>query len=69
MNIEEALGRHRDRLMGVADVTGVGIGSKGGKPAIVVMVKRLAPEVKARIPRTLEGHDVVVEQSGEITAL
>jgi len=55
-------------LLAVPGVTGLGIGGQGGKPAIVVMVKQLTPDVKAGIPRTLEGYPVVVEQSGEIVA-
>jgi len=68
MNIEEALDRHRDRFMALPGVTGIGLGSKDGNPAIVIMVKQLTLDVKARLPRTLEGHPVVVEQSGEIVA-
>ena len=68
MNIEEVLDRHRDRLMAIPGVSGLGIGDKGGNPAIVIMVKQLTPDLKARLPRALEGHPVVVEQSGEIVA-
>jgi hypothetical protein len=68
MNIEQAFDRHHDRLMAVPGVTGLGIGDKDGKPAIVIMVKELTPDLKARLPEALEGHPVVVEQSGEIVA-
>ena len=68
MNIEEVLGRHQERLMAVPGVSGVGVGQSDGKSAIVIMVKQLTPDLKARLPRTLEGHAVVVEQSGEIVA-
>ena len=49
-------------------VTGVGIGEKAGKPTIVVIVGHMTPELTARLPGSLEGYQVVVEQSGEITA-
>ena len=38
MNIEQACGRHHDRLMAVHGVTGLGIGDKDGQPAIVITV-------------------------------
>lgn len=68
MTIEQVFDRHHDRLMAVPGVTGLGIGDKGGKQAILVMVEQLTPDLKARIPRALEGYPVVVEQSGEIVA-
>lgn len=68
MNIKEVFDRHHDRLMAVPGVTGLGIGEKDGNPAIVIMVRQLTPDLKARLPRALEGHAVVVEQSGEIVA-
>jgi hypothetical protein len=68
MNIEQAFKRHHDQLVAVPGVTGMGIGRRDDKPAIVIMVKQLTPELKARLPQALEGHPVVVEQSGEISA-
>lgn len=68
MDIEQAFDRHHDRLMAIAGISGIGIGDKAGKPAIVIMVKQLTPELKALLPQAIEGHPVVVEQSGEIRA-
>jgi hypothetical protein len=68
MDIEQAFNDHHDRLMAVPGVTGLGIGRKDGKPAIVILVKQLTPDLQARLPRSLSGHPVVVEQSGEIVA-
>jgi len=68
MSIEQVLDRHSKQLLELPGVTGTGIGEQSGKPTIVIMVKNLTPDVKARLPRTLEGHPVVVEESGEITA-
>ena len=68
MTIEQAFERHHDQLMAVPGVTGLGIGERGGRPVIVVMVVRLTADVTARLPRVLEGHPVVVEESGEIVA-
>jgi hypothetical protein len=68
MDIEQAFDRHQERLMAVSGVTGVGIGDKNGKPAIVIMVKQLTPDLKGALPQVIEGHAVVMEQSGEISA-
>jgi hypothetical protein len=68
MNIEQVFSDSHDQLMAIPGVTGIGIGSKDGKPAIVIMVKQLTPALKARLPQSLKGHPVVVEQSGEIVA-
>ena len=68
MDIEKVFDDHHDRLMAIPGVTGIGIGSKDGKPAIVIMVRQLTPAVKERLPRSLNGHPVVLEESGEIVA-
>jgi hypothetical protein len=68
MNIEQVFNDHQDQLMTIPGVTGVGIGSKDGKPAIVVMVERLTPALTALVPRSLKGYPLVVEQSGKIVA-
>lgn len=67
MNIEQVMARHQDQLMAIPGVTGIGIGEQNGQPAIVIMVNRLTLELKARLPRQLDGFPVVVEQSGAIT--
>jgi hypothetical protein len=68
MNIEQVFDRHHDQLMAVPGVTGLGVGDKDGKPAIIILVRQLTLDLKARLPRALEGHPVVIEQSGEIVA-
>ena len=54
--------------MNIPGVAGIGIGSKGENPTFVVLVTDLTSEIKARLPKTIEGIDVIIEQSGEITA-
>lgn len=68
MTIEQVFEHHHDQLMAVPGVVGVGIGAASGEPAIVVMVRKLTSAITARIPRALEGHPVVVEESAEIIA-
>ena len=40
MNIEQVCNAHHDRLMAIPGVTGLGIGNRDGKPAIVIMVSK-----------------------------
>jgi hypothetical protein len=68
MSIQQVVDRHGKRLLELPGVAGVGIGEQSGKPTIVIMVKNLTPDVRANLPQSLEGHPVVVEESGEITA-
>lgn len=68
MNIEQVLDDNRDRLMAIPGVSGVGIGRKDDKPAIVIMVTQLTSDVHAMLPESIGGCPVVVEESGEITA-
>ena len=68
MDIQQVFDQHHDQLMAVPGVTGIGIGTKEGKPAIVIMVGELTPELKTSLPQSLGGHPVVVEESGEISA-
>lgn len=68
MDIDAVLAQHQDQLMALPGVTGVGIGQQADRPVIVVMVRELTPSVREAVPRTLDGHPVVVEGTGEITA-
>jgi hypothetical protein len=68
MTVDEALERSTDRLMSLPGVMGVGVGERDGSPAVVIFVGEVTPEVKGKLPDTLDGYPVVVERSGEITA-
>ena len=68
MSIEQTFDEHHDRLMSIPGVTGIGLGEKDGRPAIVVLVVKLTPTLRASLPHTLNGFPVVVEESGEIVA-
>ena len=65
--IEKVLQSHTDELMAIPGVVGVYQGAlEDGTPCITVMVVESTPELEAKIPKTLEGHPVVVEAGGEI---
>lgn len=69
--IKQVLEAHVDELMAIRGVAGVAIGlsSDGKTPCLQILVTKRTPELEARLPRTLEGHPVVVEETGEIRPL
>lgn len=68
--IAEVLAAHADSIMAIDGVAGVYEGRlDDGTPCIRVLVVRLSAALRARLPRTLEGHPVVVAESGEIRAM
>ncbi len=66
--IDDVLQRHAAELLALPNVVTVGIGERDGQPTIVVGVTEmvssaeLAPE--ERVPETLEGHEVDVQELG-----
>ncbi len=58
---------HTDELMSIHGVVGVYIGAyDDGIKCIGVMVDTLTSEIEKKIPKTLEGHPVRVEETGVI---
>ncbi len=68
MKINVILDKHHDEIMAIPGVVGVGIGNKNGSSAIVIMVKELTPVLKTKLPQSLDGVPVAIEQTGEISA-
>ena len=60
------IARHATELMGTPGVVGVYEGETDGRPVLRVMVLSRADSTMKRIPGSLEGYDVEVEQSGPI---
>ncbi len=67
--IKGALKKHTRDLMSMPGVVGTGQGLCEGKPCIKVFVIEKTPDLNQKIPKTLEGYPVVVEETGEIKAL
>ena len=67
--IEKVLSEHTDRLMTIPGVVGTAQGLCEGKPCIKVLVNRKTPDLEKRVPKTLEGWDVVIEVVGDVKAL
>jgi hypothetical protein len=72
ITIDEAKRRHEDELLDLPNVTGVAIGERGGKPVIKVFVTDQVRESMLgpheRVPASLEGYEVDVEEIGVIRA-
>lgn len=67
--IEEVLQQHTGAWMGLPGVQGTALGKLHGQPCIVVYVAQTTEELKAAIPRSVEGYPVHLEQTGEFRAL
>jgi hypothetical protein len=68
MKEEEVLSKNENRLMSIPGVNGVGISESNGQIVISVMVKSLTPELKAQLPKDLDGVPVKVDVIGEVNA-
>lgn len=72
MSIDAVRTKYEERLMKLPNVTGVGIGQRAGKDVIKVFVTRKMSESALRpdeiVPRSLEGVETDVEETGVITA-
>lgn len=67
--IETVLKEHTDHLMSLPGVVGTAIGECEGKPCIKVLVVRKSAELARKIPPTLDGFPVAIQETGEIRAL
>ena len=70
-DINAVLRDHDDELLAIPGVVGVYVGllTDGKTSCLKVMVDRKTSELKRRVPKTLEGHAVVVEETGIIRPL
>ena len=68
-SIEAVQNEHTDALMAFPGVVGTAIGDCDGKPCIKVMVSKKTPALLKKIPSTLEGYPVQIDETGEFRAL
>lgn len=68
-SIEEVLEEHTLELMSIEGVVGTAQGLCKAKPCIKVYVIKKTRQLTQRIPTTLEGYPVVIEETGEFQAL
>lgn len=66
----EVLADRSPALMAVPGVTAVAESrTPDGKPCVLILVVKLTPELRSRLPRDLDGWPVLIEESGEIRAM
>ena len=67
-DINAVLADHDNRLMAITGVVGVYVGllNDGKTPCLKVMLGKKDQALERAIPRTIEGHPVVTEVTGEI---
>jgi hypothetical protein len=69
-NIDSVMVDHTDELMALPGVVGLFVDKSEGKiPCIRVMVVKKNAELEKKIPLKIEGHPVVIEETGEIKPL
>jgi hypothetical protein len=64
-SISEVIKRHSDRLMSIPGVVGIAEGESGGKPCLLVFIAKSDSALLTRLPGSLEGYLIQVEESGE----
>ena len=69
MELHKVLEKHRDKIMSVKGVVGVGEGICDGQPCIKVFISKKSPQVLRDIPASLEGYAVFIEETGNFKAL
>ena len=67
--IEEVLKEHSSKLMSIPGVVGTGQSLCSGRPCIKVFVSRKTEELERKIPKTLEGYPVEIQETGKFKAL
>jgi hypothetical protein len=68
--LAEVLASHTPELMAIPGVVGTAESRTGdGRPCILVMLAKSTPELRARLPRELEGWPVRLEVTGEFHAM
>ena len=72
MDIETVQQQQQDQLMRLPNVVGVGIGEKGGKKVIKVLVTHKVPAASLKpedvIPKRVGGYEIDVDEIGSVTA-
>ena len=67
--IEQVQEEHTDEWMAIPGVEGTAIGLFEGKPCIKIFTSRKPQEVRGKIPSTVEGYRVIIEETGACRAL
>ncbi len=67
--IEQVLKDHTDQWMAIHEIEGTAIGLSRGKPCIKIFTSSNMQNMQDKIPSTVEGYPVIIEETGEFRAL
>jgi len=67
--IEQVLNERTNEWMAIPGVVGVAIGEFKGKPCIRIFSSTKPQQLHAKIPSTVEGYPVIIEETGPFRAL
>ncbi len=67
--IEQVLKERTDEWMAIPGVVGAGIGLSESKPCIRILSSVKPQQLRDKIPSTVEGYPVIIEETGAIRAL
>ena len=67
--IEQVQEEHTDAWMAIPGVEGTAIGLFEGKPCIKIFSSREPQELQDKIPSSVEGYPVIIEETGTFRAL
>jgi hypothetical protein len=67
--IEQVQEEHTDEWMAIPGVVGTAIGLSEGKPCIRIFTSSKPQQIREKIPSTIEGYPVIIEETGEFRAL
>ena len=67
--IEQVQEEHTDAWMAIPGVEGTAIGLFEGKPCIKIFSSRKPQQLRDKIPSTVEGYRVIIEETGAFRAL
>ena len=67
--IEQVLQEHTDAWMAIPGVVGTAIGQQDGRPCILILAAADAEQIREKTPSAVEGHPLVIRDTGEIRAL
>ena len=67
--IEQVQQEHTDEWMAIPGVEGTAIGLYEGKPCIKIFTSSKPQQLQNKIPSTIEGYPVIIEETGEFRAL
>ena len=67
--IEQVLQDNTDQWMAIQGVEGTAIGLFNGKPCIRIFTSLKPQQLQDKIPSTIEGHPVMIKETGAFRAL